>query len=63
MCRPDHPDIDAVTVPLQYLVRSQRRVAVSTINGINARRSPYLDCLDRTLTRVTDHRRVYFEPG
>ena len=60
---PEHPDIDAVTAPLQYLVRRRRRVAVNTINGINAKRSPYLDCLDRTLTRIADHRRVYFEPG
>ena len=60
---PEHPDIDAVTAPLQYLVRSRRRVAVNTINGINAKRSPYLDCLDRILTRIADHRRVYFEPG
>ena len=60
---PDHPEIDAVTGPLQYLARTRRRVAVSTINGANARKSPYLECLDRTLTRVTDHKRVYFEPG
>ena len=60
---PDHPEIDAVTAPLQYLARIRRRVAVGTINGANARKSPYLECLDRTLTRVTDHRRVYFEPG
>ena len=60
---PDHPEIDAVTAPLHYLVRTRRRVAVSTINSVNARKSPYLECLDRTLTRVTDHRRVYFEPG
>ncbi len=59
---PEHPGIDAVTAPLHYLVRARRRVAVNTINGLNARRSPYLDCLDRTLTRVSDHRRVYFEP-
>ncbi len=60
---PDHPEIDAITAPLQYLARTRRRVAVSTINGANARMSPYLECLDRTLTRVMDHKRVYFEPG
>ena len=60
---PDHPDIDAVTAPLHYLARVRRRVAVSTINGTSARRSPYLESLDRTLTRVSDHKRVYFEPG
>ena len=60
---PEHPDIDAVTAPLHYLARIRRRVAVSTINGTSARRSPYLESLDRTLTRVTDHKRVYFEPG
>ena len=60
---PDHPEIDALTAPLHYLARIRRRVAVSTINGANARKSPYLECLDRTLTRVTDHKRVYFEPG
>ena len=60
---PDHPEIDAATAPLQHLARIRRRVAVSTINGANARKSPYLDCLDRTLTRITDHKRVYFEPG
>ena len=60
---PDHPDIDAITAPLQYLAQSRRRIAVDTVNGANARRSPYLECLDRTLTRTTDHKRVYFEPG
>ena len=59
---PDHPDIDVVVAPLQYLARNRRRIAVDTINGSNAKRSPYLDCLDRTLTRVTDHKRVYLEP-
>ena len=60
---PDHPDIDAVTAPLEYLAQSRRRIAVDTINGANPRRSPYLECLDRTLTRTSDHKRVYFEPG
>ena len=60
---PDHPEIDAVTAPLHHLARIRRRVAVSTINGVNARKSPYLEGLDRTLTRVTDHKRVYFECG
>ncbi len=59
---PDHPDIDSITVPLQYLARRRGRIAVMTINGENARRSPYLDCLERTMTRTADHRRVYFEP-
>ena len=59
---PDHPEIDAATAPLHYLAGRRRRVAVSTINGASARKSPYLECLDRTLIRVSDHRRVYFEP-
>ena len=59
---PDHPDIDILTAPLLYLTWNRRRTAVDTINGIDAKRSPYLDCLDRTLTRTTDHKRVYFEP-
>ena len=60
---PDHPDIDSITAPVQYLTRIRRRIAVDTINGENARRSPYLDCLERTMTRTSDHRRVYFEAG
>lgn len=60
---PNHPKIDAATAPLQYLARRRRRIAVQTINGIPARQSPYLPCLDRTLTRTSDHKQLYFEPG
>ncbi len=60
---PEHPNIDAITAPLQYLARIRRRLPVDTINGENARHSPYLDSLARTMTHTADHRRLYLEPG
>ena len=58
---PDHPHIDAATEPVQHLVRQRKRIKVTTINGQPARGSPYLPALDRTLTRTSDHRHVYYE--
>lgn len=58
---PEHPAIDEITAPLQYLVRRERRVTVTTINSLPAKQSPYLESLDRTLRRVTDHKQIYFE--
>ena len=58
---PDHPHIDAITEPVQHLARQRKRVKVTAINGQPARGSPYLPALDRTLTRTTDHRHVYYE--
>ena len=58
---PDHPHMDSATEPVQHLARQRKRVKVATINDQPARRSPYLAALDRTLTRTTDHRHVYYE--
>ena len=58
---PDHPHIDAATEPVQHLARQRKRIKVTAINGQPARGSPYLPALDRTLTRTSDHRHVYYE--
>ena len=58
---PDHPHIDAATEPLQHLARQRKRIKVATVNAQPARHSPYLAALDRTMTRTTDHRHVYYE--
>ena len=58
---PNHPHIDAATEPVRHLVRQRKRIKVAAINGQPARGSPYLPALDRTMTRTSDHRHVYYE--
>ncbi len=58
---PDHKDMGAVTAPLRHIAMLRRRVRISTINGEPARNNPYLEALDRTMTRTTDHRHVFYE--
>ncbi len=58
---PEHENIDAIIAPLCHLAAQRKRIRLATINGQPARQSPYLAALDRTLTRTTDHRHVYYE--
>ncbi|HEY5644382.1 MAG TPA: helicase-related protein, partial [Pseudomonadales bacterium] len=51
---PDHPRLLEVLSPLVYLVGREHRVAVSTINGEDARLSPYLTPMGSILKGVKD---------
>ena len=58
---PDHGQMDSITAPVQHLAKVRRRLRLETVNGAPARRSPYLEALDRTLARSSDHRHVFYE--
>ena len=58
---PDQEGIDALTAPLEHLAALRKRIRVATINGQPAKASPYLETLDRRLTRRPDHRHLYYE--
>ena len=58
---PSQEDIDALTAPLRHLAGLRKRIRVVTINDQPAKASPYLEALDRCLTRRADHRHLYYE--
>lgn len=58
---PDDPAIDALAIHLEPILRRGRRVAIETINDLPARRSPYLEALDRHLELARDHRGIYLQ--
>ncbi len=58
----DHPDMDQINAVLVHLVASRRqRIALQTINGEPATKSPYLAGLDRLFTVSRDHKACYLE--
>lgn len=58
---PEHPRLIEVMAPLEHLVRRQRRLAVATINDLDARKSPYLEPIGQILQGVKDHKQIYLE--
>jgi ATP-dependent Lhr-like helicase len=58
---PDHPDLAVVCGVLTHLVERERRLAVATINGEDARKSPYLTGLGAILKGVKDHKQIFLE--
>lgn len=58
---PDHAQMDSITAPVQHLAKVRRPLRLETVNGAPARHSPYLEALDRTLARSSDHRHVFYE--
>ena len=58
---PDQEGIDALIAPLEHLAALRKRIRVATINDQPAKASPYLEALDRRLTRRADHRHLYYE--
>ena len=58
---PNHEGINALSAPLRHLAALRKRIRVVTINDQPAKASPYLEALDRCLTRRADHRHLYYE--
>ncbi len=58
---PEGPNADAVIAPIRHLCAVKGRVQVSEINGEPARRSPWIEVLDRCLVRTSDHRALYYQ--
>ncbi len=58
---PDHPRLVEALEPLAHLVRRQRRIAVQTINDLDARQSPYLEPIGTILKGVKDHKLITLE--
>ena len=58
----DHPEIDSINEVLQHLgPGQQQRLTITTINGADARSSPYRAALQRRFSIVTDHKSMYLE--
>jgi ATP-dependent Lhr-like helicase len=57
----DDPRLPEAMTPLTVLVGRERRLAVATINGTDARHSPYLTPIGRILKGVKDHKQIYLE--
>jgi len=57
----DHPHLATVMAPLSHLVARERRVVVETINGADARTSPYLEPIGTILKGVKDHKQIFLE--
>ena len=58
---PDHPRITEALGPLEHLVARERRITVQTINGQDARTSPYLTPIGTILKGVKDHKQITLE--
>jgi ATP-dependent Lhr-like helicase len=58
---PEHPRLVEALTPLAYLVARDRRVRVTTINGEDARQSPYLTPIGAILKGVKDHKLITLE--
>ena len=58
---PEQEGIDALIAPLRHLAQLRKRIRVVTINDQPARASPYLEALDRRLSRRADHRHLHYE--
>jgi ATP-dependent Lhr-like helicase len=57
----DHPRVTEVLGPLEHLVARERRIAVQTINSVDARTSPYLTPIGTILKGVKDHKQITLE--
>lgn len=55
-------ELDQALAACVYIATNHGKMQVDTINGENARTSPYLPALARVLKKRSDHRSVYFEP-
>jgi len=60
-CEPQDPAIDGMLTVCRHIAATRGKLTVETINGDNARQSPYLPALSRILKKRSDHRSVYFE--
>ncbi len=57
----DHPRLAEALGPLEHLVARERRIAVQTINDVDARTSPYLTPIGTILKGVKDHKQITLE--
>jgi ATP-dependent Lhr-like helicase len=58
---PDQARLPETLGPLEHLVATRRRVSVETINGEDARTSPYLTPIGSILKGVKDHKLITLE--
>lgn len=62
---PDDPDMERLVEPLRNLldryVNPVRSVSLETINGEDARKSPYLEAMEGAFRLHSDHKRVTIE--
>ncbi|OED40740.1 hypothetical protein AB833_11860 [Chromatiales bacterium (ex Bugula neritina AB1)] len=54
--------LELILSPCVHIATTHSKMQVDTINGENARTSPYLAAFSRVLKKRNDHRSVYFEP-